>query len=113
MTDESCFTRTRVTTSHEGAEENPRAIIPKHSQRQFSINALMGVVGNNILGPAELHNHFDGNRYLEFLRVLLEDINPRTCGEMWLMHDGVPNTTSLARSEMPIARGPNRGLIRT
>lgn len=79
---------------HSWQLENPRLIREDRSQIQFKINLWTGIIGGRIIGPFELPETLNGERYLHFLTnalpELLRDVPPETQNQMWLQNDGCP-----------------------
>lgn len=95
--DEANFSRCKVFNSHNThlwADENPRGVRRTNFQNRFSINLWAGIIGNQLIGPIELPNNLNSQRYLDFLQnrlpELLEDIPLETRVGMYFQHDGAP-----------------------
>lgn len=99
-TDESKFDKDGITNYHNAhywapkADRNPNKKRIKGSQRRFSVNVWMGIIGNHLVGPYFLPDNLNGENYESFLREqfweLLEDIPLNLRQNMWFMHDGCP-----------------------
>lgn len=79
---------------HSWQLENPKLIRQDRSQHQFKINLWTGILNGQIVGPFELPATLTGETYLHFLQnnlpVLLEDVPPEVCENMWFQNDGCP-----------------------
>ncbi|GBP12801.1 hypothetical protein EVAR_6125_1 [Eumeta japonica] len=80
--------------THSWQLQNPRLIRQDRSQHQFKINFWCGILNGQIIGPFELEETLNAERYLRFLQndlpVLLENISPELIQTMWLQNDGCP-----------------------
>ncbi|XP_026828181.1 uncharacterized protein LOC113562592 [Ooceraea biroi] len=97
FTDEASFIRNGITNfqnDHVRAEENPHALIQTNHQHRFSLNILMGIIGDHLIGPVILPNRLSGAAYLNFLvntlPQYLDDMPLAERLSMWYMHDGAP-----------------------
>ena len=97
FTDEASFTRrgiTNVHNYHEYSDVNPKLAVPRHFQREFSINVWIGIIDRYLIGPVIMPNRLNGDNYLDFLQNtlpdLLEDLPLQLRREHWFMHDGAP-----------------------
>lgn len=76
------------------SDQNPLQINPAKHQRQFSLNCWAGIFGTRIVGPIFYEGTLTGERYLAFLRPMLEDfidelpLNLR--GRVYFQQDGAP-----------------------
>lgn len=66
---------------------------------------LLGLVGNDFLGPVELPTHWNGENFLVFLEKtlpgLLDNIPLITKQALWFMHDGCA-----VEDQLPSQQGP-------
>jgi hypothetical protein len=80
------------------SDENDWAIRSDHRQRQFSINMLAGILGENLIGPHILRAHVCIRNYFYFPRThlsrLLKDVSFNTRLHMRLKHNGIPQHCS-------------------
>lgn len=95
--DEATFTRSKAfntKNTHFWAYENPRVVRRTNFQHKFSINLWAGMIGNVLIGPKELPNNLNSERYLAFLQneltELLDDVPLETRMGMHFQHDGAP-----------------------
>lgn len=79
---------------HSWSLRNPHLKREDKSQYQFKVNLWTGILNGKVIGPFELPNNLDGNRYLEFLQnelpVLLEDEPLNNLQNIWFQNDGCP-----------------------
>lgn len=89
---------------HSWQLENPREIREDRSQQQFKVNLWTGILNGQIIGPVELPEVLNGERYLTFLRETLPQLlnevgDDEFRQEMWLQNDGCP-----AHYALPVRR---------
>lgn len=95
--DEATFTRNKVFNIHNTHfwnDENPRAVRRTNCQYRFSVNLWAGIIGNQLIGPIEMPNNLNSERYLDFLQNqlagLLDEVPLRSRLGMYFQHDGAP-----------------------
>ena len=93
--DEACFTRDGVVycrSSHFWSDVNPCATLVASHQQRFSMNSSMwtGIFQDQLLGPYLLQPRLNGQRYLRFIRDVLETV-PLVRERRWLQLEWAPS----------------------
>lgn len=96
-TDESKFTRSGIFNMHNYhsyARINPHQIRRQSFQTQFSVNLWAGILNRKLIGPFELPDTLNGERYLNFIQqdlpMLLGDVSILLRTQMFYQMDGAP-----------------------
>lgn len=101
---------------HSWQLENPHLIRQDRSQYQFKINLWTGIINGQIIGPHELPETLNAERYLSFLQndlpLLLESVAPEVQEDMWLQNDGCPAHYAVRVREHLNTAYPNRWIGR-
>lgn len=95
-----------------------RKPLSERVKTRFSVNVLVGLLNNNIVGPYILPNRLNSPTYLVFLRdirpILLENVPSADRMEMWFQNYGYPahygNNVTGGAVPWP-SRSPNLTLI--
>jgi hypothetical protein len=69
---------------HVWADANPHVIRQGRFQSRFSINLWAGILDGKLVGPFELPQRMNGQRYLRFLRTDLPQLLPEVVEDMVL-----------------------------
>lgn len=101
---------------HSWQLENPNLIRTDRSQYQFKINLWTGIIGGQIIGPFELPETLNGERYLNLLQndlpELIRNVDPQLRETMWLQNDGCPAHYAVIVREYLNATYPERWIGR-
>lgn len=76
FTDEYIFTNeglVSIHNLHSWEEENPHAVLERHSQFKFKVNIWISILGTHVTGPYEKAKKLNGVTYLRFLN---EELHP-------------------------------------
>ncbi|XP_024883365.1 uncharacterized protein LOC112462061 [Temnothorax curvispinosus] len=96
-TDKAIFTRydvVKVQSNYVWVSpyEDPRAVLEKCSQRDFSCNVWMGIYNDMLIGPYFLPEHLTARSFLNFLSndltIALEDVPLLSRQHMWIQLNG-------------------------
>lgn len=80
--------------SHYWSQENLLIVRPHAAQVRFSFNVWCGLIGSVVVGPVFYNGTLTGNRYMEFIRNVLEDFldnaNYLMRQNLYFQQDGAP-----------------------